>query len=65
MPNAAWAKGRRLLSWSWGAWSLHTASMTPSLRPRTIAWRSASERSGGDSLAKVRYSPTAISLRAK
>jgi hypothetical protein len=53
-PGAAAAKGRRLLSWSCGAWSLAMASIVPSAMPATTARRSLSVRSGGDSLAKVR-----------
>ena len=53
-PNAAWAKGVRLESWSWGAWSLAMASMVPSARPSATAARSASPRRGGRVLAKVR-----------
>ena len=64
-PGSACTNGRRLASWSWGAWSEAIASMVPSANPATIALRSASERSGGDSLANVRQLPTADSLSPK
>ena len=53
-PNSAWAMGSRLLSWSWGEWSLAMTSMVPSTSPSTTAMRSASLRRGGLTLAKVR-----------
>ena len=53
-PGEAWAKGTRLDSWSWGAWSLAMQSMVPSATAAMTARRSSSLRNGGDTLAKVR-----------
>ena len=49
--GAAWANGRRLSSASRGWWSEAMASIVPSASAAATARRSASLRSGGDSLA--------------
>ncbi len=64
-PQAAWAKGSRLLSWSCGQWSLAITSIVPSRSASTTARRSPSVRSGGETLAKVRYPSTSSSLSAR
>jgi hypothetical protein len=53
MPNAASAHAQVLSTVVWGAWSVATASMTPSRSPATSAWASARVRSGGLTLARV------------
>ena len=47
IPGRALAHSVSLSSTACGAWSVATASMTPSARPARSAWTSASVRSGG------------------
>ena len=48
----------------WGAWSVANKSTVPSATAAMVAWRSASERSGGFILAKVPYLSSASSFNA-
>ena len=53
-PGAASANGRRFTSTSWGLWSDITTSISPAASAAASALRSASRRSGGVTLQKVR-----------
>ncbi|CCY19462.1 unknown [Bifidobacterium adolescentis CAG:119] len=64
MPLGASRKPSSFSSMVWGAWSVANKSTVPSATAAMVAWRSASERSGGFILAKVPYLSSASSFNA-
>ena len=63
-PMALPASPRAFSAAVWGAWSVANKSTVPSATAAMVAWRSASERSGGFILAKVPYLSSASSFNA-
>ncbi len=64
-PSAASAKGRRLVSTSWGSWDETMISIVQSASASTIATRSSSCAKAARSLKKVLYSPMSFSFRVR